>query len=74
MRRATSLAMTTASTIVPWMIVTTEDGMLAICSGTDARSRKAKSTAATAMPIGLLRPSRAIAMPRKPSPEVNWVP
>ena len=65
-RRATSLATTTASTIVPWMIVTTEAGKSAICSGTSARSRKANSSAARAMPPGLLRPSSATAMPRKP--------
>ena len=49
-RRATSLAMTTASTIVPWMIVTTDEGMSANCSGSAARSRKANSSAAIAMP------------------------
>ena len=45
-RRAISLAMTTASTIVPWKIVTTDAGKSAICSGTSDRSRKANSRAA----------------------------
>ena len=53
-RRATSLAMTTASTMVPWKIVTTDGGKSAICSGTERRSRKANSSAASAMPTGLV--------------------
>ena len=39
-----------------------------ICSGLAATSRKAHSSAPKAMPMGWLRPSRAMAMPVKPIP------
>ncbi len=62
--------MTTVSTIVPWVIATMSgETPMMIWSGLDCSSRNAKSSAPTAIPIGLLRPSSAIAMPAKPRPD-----
>src|SRR6185437_11608484 len=65
-RRTSSYAMTTDSTVTPCIIVT-------ISFGTPSRSRiwadcsrNDHSSAPSAMPIGLLRPSSAIAMPENP--------
>ncbi len=67
--------MTTVSTITPWVIATMSgETPTRICSGLDCSSRNANSSAPSAMPTGWLRPSSAIAMPAKPSPDWNVEP
>ena len=74
MRRATSLTMTTDRTITPWVMTTTDGGMSTRCSDGPARSRKANSSAAAAIPPGELRPNNATAMPENPSPATKLMP
>ena len=60
--------MTTDSTVMPCMIEVICLGRSALDSGVWTASMNAHRRAANAMPMGLLRPSRAMAMPVNPRP------
>ena len=67
--------MTTLSTSTPWMIETMSlETPALISSRLLCSTRNANSSEPNAMPTGLLRPSRATAMPAKPRPDWNVVP